>query len=78
MECSNCRLNHCTKSRKFAGSLHDVVIGGIHWRYPSGRTMALGSAQPPAEMSTRSISLGLTILLPSCADGLEILETSNS
>jgi hypothetical protein len=48
--------------------------------------MALGSTQPPTEMSTRNISwggggggksgryVGLTILPPSCVDCLEIWE----
>jgi len=47
--------------------------------------MALGSTQPVTEMSTRSISwgnggrrVGLTILPPSCADCLRILEVSTS
>jgi hypothetical protein len=52
----------------------------------SGRTMALGSTQPLTETSTRSISwggggggkggrcVGMTILLPSFADCLEIWE----
>ena len=48
---------------------------------PHGRTVALGSTQPLTEMSTRGISLegkggrfiGLTILLLSCADWLQIL-----
>ena len=33
-----------------------LVIGIFHWHNPSERTMALGSTQPLAEMSTRSIS----------------------
>ena len=49
-----------------------------HWKFsstknPSDRTMALGSTQPPTELSTRSISWGkgdrcvsLTTLPPSC------------
>ena len=49
---------------------------------PSGRTMALGSTQPPIEMSTRTISwwikgdrcVGLITLPPSWADCLEISE----
>ena len=32
--------------------------GIFHWHNPSGRTMALQSAQPPTEMSTRNISWG--------------------
>jgi len=34
----------------------DGVTGIIHWHNPSGRTMALGSAQHLTEMSTRNIS----------------------
>ena len=58
-----------------------VAIGIFHWHILSGRTMALGSTQPLAEMSTRSISWGggkggrcvrLTTLPPSCADCLII------
>jgi len=30
----------------------------FHWHNPSDRTMALGSTQPPTEMSTRSIYCG--------------------
>jgi len=56
-----------------------------HWdfslTYLSGRTMALGLAQPLREISTRNISYGkggrcvrLTNLPPSCADCLEIWE----
>jgi hypothetical protein len=51
------------------------------WYNPSGCTMALGSTQPLTEMSTRNITwgeggrcVGLTTLLPSCADCLKIWE----
>ena len=62
------------------GSIPDSVIGILHWRNPSGCTMALGLTQPLTEMSTRNISwggkgswcIGLTTLTPSCADCLEI------
>jgi len=60
--------------RYCAGSIPDGVIGIFQWHNPSDRTMALGSTQPPTEMSTRNISWGkgglcvrLTILPPSCA-----------
>jgi len=43
-------------NRKVAGSIPDGVIGIFHRHNPSDRTMALGSAQPLTEMSTRSIS----------------------
>ena len=57
-----------------------------HWNFllynPSGRTMTLGSTLPLTEMSIRNIScgskggrcIGLTTLLPSFADCLEIWE----
>jgi len=44
----------------------------FHWHNPSGRTMALGLTQPLTEMSW---CVGLTTLLPSCADCLEIWES---
>jgi hypothetical protein len=46
----------CTTSRVVAGSIPGVVIGIFHRHKLSRRTMALGSTQPPAEMSTRNIS----------------------
>jgi hypothetical protein len=65
-----------------AGSIPDGVIGIFYWHNPSGRTVALGSTQPLAEMSTWNISwgskddrcVGLTILPTSCADCLEMWE----
>ena len=48
-----CVLYLSTACRKVAGS---IVNGIFHWDNPSGRTMALGSTQPPTEMSTRNIS----------------------
>jgi hypothetical protein len=51
-------LRQCTTSRKVAGSIPDGVIGILHWHNPFGLTMALGSAQPLTEMSTRGISWG--------------------
>jgi hypothetical protein len=50
-------LRHCATNRKVAGSNPDGVIGIFHLPNP-GRTMVLGSTQPPTEMSTRSISCG--------------------
>ena len=64
-------------------SIPDGVIGIFHLHNSSGRTMTLGLTQPLTEMSTKSISweggkgcrrVGLTTLLPSCADCLEIWE----
>jgi len=52
-------LRHCATSRKFAGSVPDVVIGIFHCHNPSGCTMALGLTQPLTEMSTRNISWGV-------------------
>ena len=53
----NCRgtrsrswLRHCATGREVAGSNSDGVIRGFHWLNPSGRTMVLGSTQPPTEM----------------------------
>jgi hypothetical protein len=46
-------LRHCTTSRKVAGSILVIIIGIFHWRRASGRTMALGSTQPPTEMSKK-------------------------
>jgi hypothetical protein len=73
-------LRHCATSRKVAGSIPDGVTGIFLRHNPSGRTMAPRSTQPLTEMSTRNISwggkggrcVGLTTLLPSCADCLEI------
>jgi hypothetical protein len=74
-------LRHCATSRKVTGSIPAGVIGIFHWHNPSGRTMALGSTQPPTEMNTRNISwgkgglcVGLTTLPPSCADCHEMWE----
>ena len=52
-------LRHCATSQKVAGSIPDGVIGIIHWRTPSGYTMALGLTQPLSEMSTRNFSWGV-------------------
>jgi hypothetical protein len=76
-------LRHGATSWQVMGSIPDGVIGIFHWHNPSSRTMALGSTQPLTEMSIRNISwggkgdccIGLTTLLPSCADCLEIWET---
>ena len=45
-------------SQKVAGSTPDRVIGIFHLHNPSVSTMALGSTQPPTEMSTRNIYWG--------------------
>jgi hypothetical protein len=51
-------LRYYATNQKVAGSIPDGVSGIFHWHNPSDRTMALGSTQPLAEMSTRSISWG--------------------
>ena len=38
------------------GSIPDYVTGIFHWHDPSGCTMALGSTQPPTEISIRNTS----------------------
>ena len=43
----------CAKSWKAAGSIPIGDIGIFHWHNPSGRAMALGSAQPLTEISKR-------------------------
>jgi len=52
-------MRHYATSWKVAGSIPDGVIGISHGINPSGRTVALGSAQPLTEMSTRGISRGV-------------------
>jgi hypothetical protein len=52
-------LRHCATSRKVAGSIPDGVVGFFHGHNPSGPTVALGSTQPLAEMSTRNVSWGV-------------------
>jgi hypothetical protein len=48
----------CTRwrSREVAGSIPDGAIG----TFPSGRTMAVWSSQPLAQLSSRNISCSLT------------------
>jgi hypothetical protein len=48
-------LRHCATTRKVAGSVPDGVIGIFHWHNPSGRTIALGLAQPLTEISAKNI-----------------------
>jgi hypothetical protein len=73
-------LRQCATSGNVAGSIPDGVIGIFYWHNPAGHTLALGSTQPLTEMSTRIIAwgkndrcVGLTTLLTSYADCLEIL-----
>ena len=61
------------------------VVGIFHWLNLFSRTMALGSTNSVTEPSIRDISrgkggrcVGLTALLPSCADFLDILGSSTS
>jgi hypothetical protein len=49
-------LRQCATSRKIATSIPNAVIGIFLWLNPSGRTMALGSTQPPTKMSTMDSS----------------------
>ena len=49
-------LTCCATNRKVAVLIADGVIGIFHWHNLSHHTMALGSTQPPTEMSTRRIS----------------------
>jgi hypothetical protein len=52
-------LRHCATNQQVTGSIPNGVIGIFHWQNPSSRTMALGSAQPLTEMSTRNICWGV-------------------
>jgi hypothetical protein len=45
-------LSHYATSGKAADSIPDEATGFFNWPNPSSRTMALGSTQPLAEMST--------------------------
>ena len=51
-------LRLCATNQKIAGSIPEGVLKISHWHNPSGRTMALGSAQPLTEMGTRNFSRG--------------------
>jgi hypothetical protein len=48
-------LRQYATSRKISGSIPGEVIGFFNWPNPSSSTMALGSTQPIAEMSTRNL-----------------------
>ena len=48
--------SHCTTSRKVAHSIPSGITGILYWHNSSGRTVALMSTQPLAEISTRNIS----------------------
>jgi hypothetical protein len=67
-------LRHCATSRKVAVSIPDGVIGIF---YPSGRTLALGSASNRNEYQEYYLGcncgwcVGLTTLQPSCRICLE-------
>ena len=47
-------LRYKPEGRGFVGSIPDGVFGIFNLHNPSGRTMALRSAQPLTEMSTRN------------------------
>ena len=52
-------LRRFAARRKVAGSFPDAVTRVFYCLNPSGRTIALGSTQPPTEMNTNGISLGI-------------------
>jgi hypothetical protein len=69
-------LTQCATSHEVAGSIPDGVITILHWLILPDRTMALGSTQALAEISTRGkggLCVGLTILPLSRADCREIV-----
>jgi hypothetical protein len=76
-------LRHCVTSLKVAGSIPIGVVGIFRWLNPSGRTMSLGSTQPPTEIEYQDYFLGLKAVgayswqsVPlSCADCLEIWDS---
>jgi hypothetical protein len=49
---------HYATSRKVAGSIPDELTGFLNLPNSSSRTMALGSTQPPTEISTRNLPGG--------------------
>ena len=55
--CSSLML--CANSWKVTGTIPDGATRILHRHNTSSRTMALGSTQPPTEMSTRNISCGV-------------------
>jgi hypothetical protein len=75
-------LRHCTASRKVAGSIPDGVTGIFQWLDHSCSTMAMVSTQVSKRNEYQETFLGgksgrcvgLTTLLPSSANCLEILE----
>ena len=54
-------LRHCATSWMVAGSVPKRVTGIFHLFTASGRTMAVESTQPPTEMSTRDLPLGVKV-----------------
>jgi len=78
-------LRHCATSRKVAGTNPNGVTGIFYWHNPSGRTMGQWLTQPPTKWvpgifpgDKGGRRLGLTTLLLSCADCLEIWEPQPS
>jgi hypothetical protein len=51
-------LRHYAASRKVSDSISDEIIVFLNWPNPASRTVALGSTQPPTEMSTRNLPGG--------------------
>jgi hypothetical protein len=47
-------LRHYATSWKIVGSISDEVTEFINWPNPCSRTVALGSTQPPTEISARN------------------------
>jgi len=74
------KLVEALRYNPVAGSILDGVTGIFYRHNFSDRIVTLGPNQPLTKMSTRNISfgrkggrcVGLTILLPSCVDSLEI------
>jgi hypothetical protein len=69
---------HCATNRNVAASIPDYVIGNFHTHNPSGRTMTPGVDSTSNRNEYQEYFLGckddrcvgLTPLLPSCADCL--------
>jgi hypothetical protein len=83
--CARHDMRHYATSGDVASSIPHGDIFHIRLYNPSGRTMALGFTQIVTEMSNKNIvwvkedrCVGLTTLLPSYTDFLEILRSSTS
>jgi hypothetical protein len=49
-------VRHCAATGKVAVSIPDEIVGFFNLPNPSSRAMALGSAQPLTEMSTKNFA----------------------